>query len=339
MKNYNFKDIIGEVKKHHKILITTHANPDGDAIGSSLALFGYLKKKLHEVYVMVPDPDPTFLHWMPDHENLLVFNKDRETCLKVIEQAELIFSVDYNTLDRLEEATEFVRKAKGKKILIDHHKDPDQSFHLMISDISVSSTAELIYDFIIESGDHDLIDTDIAACIYAGIITDTGSFSYSCNNEKTYQITAHLISAGIDGEHIHRMVYDTYSEDRLRLLGYSLSDKLVVLQESHTAYISLSKDDLKRFNYQVGDTEGIVNFGLSIKDINLAALFMEKEGLVKISFRSKGNFSVNDLAHKYFDGGGHNNAAGAYSYVSLQETISKFLSLLPVYTEQLKKVY
>ena len=339
MKNSNFKDIIGEVKKHHKILITTHANPDGDAIGSSLALFGYLKKKLHEVYVMVPDPDPTFLHWMPYHENLLVFNKDRETCLKVIEQAELIFSVDYNTLDRLEEATEFVRKAEGKKILIDHHKDPDQRFHLMISDISVSSTAELIYDFIIESGDHDLIDTDIAACIYAGIITDTGSFSYSCNNEKTYQITAHLISAGIDGEHIHRMVYDTYSEARLRLLGYSLSDKLVVLHESHTAYISLSKDDLKRFNHQVGDTEGIVNFGLSIKDINLAALFMEKEGLVKISFRSKGNFSVNDLARKYFDGGGHNNAAGAYSYLSLQETISKFLSLLPVYTEQLKKVY
>lgn len=331
--------MIGEVEKHHKILITSHANPDGDAIGSSLALFGYLKKKHHEVCVMVPDPDPTFLHWMPYHENLLVFSKDREACLKVIEQAELIFSVDYNTIDRLEEATEFVRKAKGKKVLIDHHKDPDPGFHLMISDMNVSSTAELIYDFIVESGDRDLIDTNIAACIYAGIITDTGSFSYSCNNEKTYQITAHLISAGIDGEHIHRMVYDTYSEDRLRLLGYSLSDKLIVLHESHTAYISLSKDDLQRFNHQVGDTEGIVNFGLSIKDINLAALFMEKEGLVKISFRSKGNFSVNELARKYFDGGGHNNAAGAYSYISLQETISKFLSLLPVYTEQLKKVY
>ncbi len=339
MKNSNFKDIIGEVRKHHKILITTHANPDGDAIGSSLALFGYLKKKLHEVYIMAPDPDPAFLHWMPYHENLLVFNKDREICIKAIDQAELLISVDYNTLDRLEEATEFVQKAKGIKILIDHHKDPDSGFHWMISDITVSSTAELIYDFIVESGDHDLIDTNIAACIYAGIITDTGSFSYSCNNEKTYQITAHLISAGIDGEHIHRMVYDTYSEDRLRLLGYSLSDKLIVLHESHTAYISLSKDDLQRFNHQVGDTEGIVNFGLSIKDINLAALFMEREGLVKISFRSKGNFSVNDLARKHFDGGGHNNAAGAYSYISLQETISKFLSLLPVYTEQLKKVY
>jgi phosphoesterase RecJ-like protein len=339
LKNSNFKDIIGEVKKHHKILITTHANPDGDAIGSSLALFGYLKMKRHEVYVMVPDPDPAFLHWMPYHENLLVFSKDRENCLKVIEESDLIFSIDYNTLDRLEEATEFVQNAQGKKILIDHHKEPDSSFDWMISDISVSSTAELIYDFIIASGDRDLIDADIAACIYAGIVTDTGSFSYSCNNEKTYQITAHLISAGIDGEHIHRMVYDTYSEDRLRLLGYSLSDKLVVLPESHTAYISLSRDDLQRFNHQIGDTEGIVNFGLSIKDINLAALFMEKEGLVKISFRSKGSFSVNELARTHFDGGGHNNAAGAYSYVSLQETINKFLSLLEVYREQLKKVY
>jgi phosphoesterase RecJ-like protein len=339
LKNTNFKDVIGEVGKHHKILITTHTNPDGDAIGSSLALFGYLKQKHHEVHVMVPDPDPAFLHWMPYHENLLVFTRDKEQCLKIIEESELIFSVDYNTLDRLEDATEFVQKAKGKKILIDHHKDPDQGFLLKISDITVSSTAELIYDLINETGDRELIDKDIAACIYAGIITDTGSFSYSCNNEKTYQITAHLVSTGIDGEHIHRMVYDTYSEDRLRLLGYSLSDRLVVLHDSHTAYISLSKADLQHFNHQVGDTEGIVNFGLSIDGINLAALFMEREGLVKISFRSKGDFSVNDLARKHFEGGGHRNAAGAYSYLSLQETISKFLSLLPAYKEQLKKVY
>jgi bifunctional oligoribonuclease and PAP phosphatase NrnA len=339
LKNSGFKELIGEVKKHHKILITTHTNPDGDAIGSSLALFGYLKKKHFEVYVMVPDPDPAFLHWMPYHDNLLVFSQDRETCLGVIEQVDLIFSVDFNTLDRLEEATEYVRKAKATRILIDHHKDPDQTFHFMISDISVSSTAELIYDFIIESGDHSLIDSDIASCIYAGIITDTGSFSYSCNNEKTYQITADLISAGIDGEHIHRLVYDTYSEDRLRLLGFSLSKKLVVLPGSHTAYISLSTDDLLRFNHQVGDTEGIVNYGLSVDGINLAALFMEREGLVKISLRSKGNFSVNDMARKHFEGGGHKNAAGAYSYVSLDETISKFLSILPEYLEQLKKVY
>lgn len=333
------KDIIGEVEKHQKILITTHANPDGDAIGSSLALYGYLKKKFHDVQVMVPDPDPSFLHWMPYHDNLLIFNKARKTCIHVIDQAKLVLSVDYNSFERLEEASELVKKSKAKKILIDHHTAPDPGYDWMISDIKVSSTAELVYNFIVESGDIAMIDADIASCIYSGIITDTGSFSYSCNNEKTYQITAHLISTGIDGEHIHRLIYDTYSEDRLRLLGYSLSDKLVVLPESHTAYISLSREDLKRFNHQVGDTEGIVNFGLSIDGINLAALFMEKEGLVKISFRSKGKFSVNDLARKHFDGGGHNNAAGAYSYLSLQETIIKFLSLLHGYTEQLKKVY
>jgi bifunctional oligoribonuclease and PAP phosphatase NrnA len=339
LKNSSFRDVIGEVEKHHKILITTHTNPDGDAIGSSLALYGYLKKKNHEVYVMVPDPDPTFLHWMPYHDDLMVFTRDLEACLKAIKEADVIFSVDYNSLDRLETATKFVRDAAGKKILIDHHKDPEQSFHMIISDITVSSTAELIYGFIIESGDREFIDKDIAACIYSGIITDTGSFSYSCNKEKTYEITAHLISAGIDGEHIHRLIYDTYSEDRLRLLGYSLSDKLVVLHELHTAYISLSRADLTRFNHQVGDTEGIVNFGLSIDGINLAGLFMERDGLVKISFRSKGNFSVNEMARTHFEGGGHNNAAGAYSYLSLEETISKFISLLPGYKEQLKKVY
>jgi bifunctional oligoribonuclease and PAP phosphatase NrnA len=339
LKTSDFKDIINALKNRHKILITTHTNPDGDAIGSSLALYGYLKKKGHDVSVMVPDPDPGFLQWMPYHEDLLVFTYNREACLAAIKEADILFSIDYNSLSRLEEATEFVVNAGGTRILIDHHKDPEPSFQWMISDITVSSTAELIYDFILASGDRDLIDNAIAACIYAGIITDTGSFSYSCNNEKTYLITAHLISTGIDGEHIHRLVYDTYSEQRLRLLGYSLSDKLVVLPQAHTAYISLSKADLLRFNHQVGDTEGIVNFGLSIDDINLAALFMEKEGLVKISFRSKGNFSVNELARRHFEGGGHNNAAGAYSYVSLEETIRKFVSILPEYKDLLKKVY
>ena len=339
MKNPVFTEILGEIENHQKILITTHTNPDGDAIGSSLALYGYLMKKRHDVRVMVPDPDPAFLQWMPYHENLLVFSKDPEPCKRAIEEAELVFSVDYNSLERLEEATPFVRQAHGKKILIDHHKDPEPGFHRMASDITVSSTAEMIYNLIVEAGDIALIDKDIAACIYAGIITDTGSFSYSCNNEKTYHITAHLIASGIDGEHIHRLVYDTYSEDRLRLLGFSLSERLVVLPEAHTAYISLSKEDLLRFHHQVGDTEGIVNFALSIGDINLAALFMEREGVIKISFRSKGHFSVNDLARKHFEGGGHNNAAGAYSHVSLKETIHKFLAILPLYKEKLIKVY
>jgi bifunctional oligoribonuclease and PAP phosphatase NrnA len=339
LKNNSFKELAGALEKHHKILITTHTNPDGDAIGSSLALYGYLKSKGYNVNVMAPDPDPTFLHWIPFHEDLLCFTLDRERCLDIIRDADLVFSIDYNDLSRLEEATDFVRQSGAIKILIDHHTQPDPGYDLKVSDTEVSSTAELIYDFITETEGKDFITPDIAACIYAGIITDTGSFSYSCNYPKTYEIAAFLISTGIDGEHIHRLVYDTYSEDRLRLLGFSLSEKLVVLPESNTAYISLSKAELDSFNHQVGDTEGIVNYALSIKDINLAALFMEREGLVKISFRSKGDFSVNELARKHFNGGGHCNAAGAYSYISLNETIDKFVSLLPAYRDALIKVY
>ena len=322
-----------------KIVITTHMNPDGDAIGSSLALFGYLAGKGHEVSVVIPDPDPAFLHWMPFHSSILVFREQKELCTVKIAGAEIIFCVDFNGLGRLNEAEDSVRHSAAKKILIDHHTNPENDFDLIISQVKVSSTSELIYDFIVSGGDTARITKDIAACIYTGIITDTGSFSYSCNYEKTYLVTADLYKRGIDGEHIHRLVYDTYSENRLRLLGHSISNKLVVLTEFHTAYIFLSKEDLDRFNYQVGDTEDIVNYGLSIDGINLAALFSERNGVVRISLRSKGNFSVNDIARKYYNGGGHVNAAGANSYVSLEETVKIFVEMLPSYREKLASVY
>ena len=322
-----------------KILLTTHTNPDGDAIGSSLAMYGYLKKKGHDVSVMIPDPDPAFLHWMPFHSSIIVFREQKEICLAAIEEAEVIFSLDYNGLGRLSEAGEPVRNSKAVKILIDHHRDPAPDFTHVLSFVETSSTSELVYDFIDGCGDSALLDADIASCIYAGIITDTGSFSYSCNYEKTYLITADLYRHGIDGEHIHRLVYDTYSEGRLRLLGFSISEKLVVLHEFHTAYIYLSKEDLERFDYQVGDTEDVVNYALSVSGINLAALFTERDGVVRISLRSKGNFSVNDIARKYFNGGGHVNAAGANSYVSLEETVRIFVDMLPDYREKLTAVY
>lgn len=339
MENTDFKKIAALLQTPSRILITSHTNPDGDAIGASLAFFGYLKQKNHKVEVMIPDPDPEFLHWMPFHEHLLVYNLETERCLKAIGEAEIIFSVDYNGFKRLGNATGEVRNSKAIKILIDHHTEPEQDYDLMISITKTSSTSELIYSFIDACGDSDLISKSIAECIYAGIITDTGSFSYSCNYEKTYLITAALYRAGIDGEHIHRLVYDTYSEDRLRLLGFSISEKLVVLPEFHTAYISLSKKELDSFNYQIGDTEDIVNYALSIKDINLAALFSEREDLVKVSLRSKGNFAVNEICRLYFDGGGHANAAGANCYISLEQTIRTFLDMLPLYREQLTKVY
>ena len=196
-----------------------------------------------------------------------------------------------------------------------------------------------MYEFICACGDADLITHEIAECIYAGITTDTGSFSYSCNHVRTYEIVADLFRRGIDGEHIHRLIYDTYSENRLRLLGFALSEKLVVLPEFHTAYIALTKEDLDRIDYQGRDTEGELNYALSISGINLAALFSEREGVIRASFRSKGSFKVDALAREHFDGGGHPNAAGAYSYVSMEETVDNFRALLPGYLDQLTTVY
>jgi len=332
-----------EIQKHlsfpRRILITTHTNPDGDAIGASLALFTYLAKKNHSVTVMVPDPFPDFLSWMPGTEKILIFKHQQELCLNVIEHAELIFCVDYNSLSRINDAGKFILSAKALKILIDHHLYPSDHFDLKISIVKTSSTSELIYDFIVGQGDSHLLDKSIAECLYAGIVTDTGSFSYSCNSVKTYLIVADLFRIGIDGEYIHRQIYDTYSEGRLRLLGYSISDKLVVLPYYHTAYIALSQEDLMRFNYQVGDTEDVVNYALSMKNINLAALFMERDDMVKVSFRSKGQFSVDEIARNYFGGGGHSNAAGANCNTSLEETIKKFVDLLPNIYKQLEFVY
>ena len=339
MENTDFLDIAEKLSKPLQILITTHTNPDGDAIGSSLALSFYLKKKNHGVQVMAPDPFPDFLAWMPGHEDILIFSKDKNECISAIRSADLIIAADFNNLSRLNDAAQLVRQSKAVKILIDHHLFASDEFDYKISISRISSTSELVYNFIEAMGDLPLLDKDIAECIYAGIITDTGSLSYSCNYVRTYIIIAELIRLGIDGEHLHRLIYDTYSESRLRLLGYSISDQLVVLPDYHTAFITLSSADLQKFNHQIGDTEGVVNYALSIKDINLAALFMERDGIVKVSFRSKGNFSVDSFAREHFDGGGHRNASGANCSTTLEDTVLKFRQILPLYQSQLKSVY
>ncbi|MFZ4523569.1 MAG: DHH family phosphoesterase [Bacteroidales bacterium] len=339
MENTDFTLISEKISQPLRILITTHSNPDGDAIGASLALASYLKKKHHQVEVMVPDPYPEFLAWMKGHEDILIFSEKERECRKAIDEAEMIISADYNNLGRLNEAASLVRQSTAIKVLIDHHLNPSDEFDYQISISRISSTSELIYNFIEKMGDLALLDKEIAECIYTGIITDTGSLSYSCNYIKTYLIMAELFRLGIDGEHIHRLIYDTYSESRLRLLGYSISDQLEVLPEYHTAFITLTKEDLQRFDHQIGDTEGVVNYALSIKDINLAAMFMERDGIVKVSFRSKGSFAVNKLASEYFNGGGHRNAAGANCTTTLQETIAKFRQILPLYQTMLKSVY
>jgi bifunctional oligoribonuclease and PAP phosphatase NrnA len=313
------------LNQKRNIIIISHANPDGDAIGSSLALYNYFLLKNHNVNVIVPNQFPDFLAWMPGSDAILTYNTKESDCEKLIDAAELIFFLDFNALNRIDKLEDVVRKASAKTILIDHHLQADiKNFDFPFSIINVSSTGELIFDFISAMGDEALINADIAACIYVGIMTDTGSYSYSCNYEKTYNITASLIKAGVDAEEVHHLVYDTFSENRLRLLGYSLSEKLTVNSALSTAYITLSKEELDRFNYQVGDTEGVVNYALSMGHINLAALFTERDGKVRISFRSKGEVDVNVFARAYFNGGGHKHAAGATSHISLDETIQKF---------------
>lgn len=317
------------------ILILSHHNPDGDAIGSSLALYNYLLIKGCNPQVIVPNDFPSFLSWMPGQDKIIVYKRHKEKAEKIIKQADLTFCLDFNAIVRLDKLSEPVSQMKTVKIMIDHHPQPACEFDFAFSDTNASSTSELIYDFIEGLGDKDVINKTIAECIYVGIMTDTGSFSYSCNSEHLYLIIAQLFKLGIDGQYIHRLIYDTYSEEHLRLLGYSLSEKLIVKAEYSTAYIYLTRTDLLRFKFKIGDTEGLVNYALSIRGINLAVLFMEKEGAIRLSLRSKGNFSVNDFARKHFSGGGHQNAAGGDSFLSMNETIELFESLLPTYKDQL----
>lgn len=319
-----------------RIVITTHFNPDGDAIGSALAMYHYFLLKGYEVAVMVPNSFPDFLAWMKGARDILIYEQDADQCSTLLKQAEIIFCLDYNAIQRTGNMQEAILGASAARVLIDHHLEPDKEhFDFLFSTVETSSTGELVYNFILAYGDADLINVDIATGIYVGIITDTGSFSYSCNHEETYRVVAELFRTGIDGGHIHRLVYDTFSESRLRLLGYCLSEKLVVLPGYKTAYIALSREELDRFNYQVGDTEGVVNYALSIKGIRFAVFFTERKDKVRLSFRSVGDFSVNEFAGKYFSGGGHKNAAGGDSYLSMDETIERFLTLLPEFQDQL----
>jgi len=324
---------ISDIKKYltekKKIVILTHINPDGDAIGSSLAMYHYLKTKNHQVNVITPNDSPLFLKWMPGSEHIIVFNTSADYAENIVKEAEIIFCLDFNALKRIDKIADSFRQSAAIKILMDHHIEPENFTDYTFSKIETSSTSEMVYDFMVASGDEKLINQDIATCLYVGIATDTGSFSYSCNYPQTYQSVSKLVETGIDAEQIHRLVYDTYSDDRMRLLGYCLSKKMTVITEYKTAYISLTKDEMKHFNHQTGDTEGIVNFPLSIGKVQMAVLFIEKDDHIRISLRSKGKLNVNDIAKKYFNGGGHKNAAGANAFASMSDTIHQFIKILP----------
>ena len=335
MNTLDFDSLKEVLSGQKQILITSHTNPDGDAIGSSLGLYRFLSKMNHKVNVVMPTPYPDFLSWMPGQENILIYENQKALCDEVFQSAEIIFSLDYNSPSRLGIAEQALREASCIKILIDHHLNPEiNEFDYTFSTSEISSTSELIFDLIWKLSASQL-DKQIASCLYTGIMTDTGSFSYACNYEKTFRIVAELYKAGIDGVQINRLVYNNYTESRLRLIGHSISKKLKVIPEYATAYISLTKEELDHYNHKTGDTEGLVNYALSIKGICFAVLFTERENKIRISFRSVGDFSVNEFAKNHFEGGGHKNAAGGDSFLSMDKTLEKFESILPEYKNKL----
>ncbi|MEA1785087.1 bifunctional oligoribonuclease/PAP phosphatase NrnA [Arenibacter sp. GZD96] len=318
------------------IVIVPHKNPDGDAIGATLALWHYLKKGGHEVYVIAPNDFPKFLKWMPSSERILNFEKEADHAKKLIEKASVIFTLDFNHLGRIGQMQSLLENATATFVMIDHHQEPADYAHIMYTDVGMSSTCEMVYNFIEFLGDMDTLSAEIANCLFAGILTDTGSFKYKTTTSRTHRVAADLIDKGANNTEIHNRIFDTNTPDRLHLLGCALKN-MVILPEYRTAYITLSQTELDAHNFKKGDTEGFVNYGLTLDGIRFAVIFIEnsEERIIKISFRSEGDFSVNEFARAHFEGGGHDNAAGGKSNLSLQETTDYFVSLLEKYKAKL----
>ena len=319
----NIEEILKDSKK---IVITTHQSPDGDAIGSSLALFGYLVKKGFDVSVVVPDSFPNFLKWMKGAENIHIYDYEENVVKELISKADLIFSLDYNDLKRVGGVGGLIEKSTAYKAMIDHHLHPADFADWMCSDTSSCSTAQLIYNFIEDLNDLDLIDDQIAEGIYCGIMTDSGSFRFPSVQAKTHLIAADLINRGLNHSRIHELVHDVNTLPKLHLLGFALNEKLRVLPNVPVAVIAISWEELKQFNYKKGDAEGLVNYALSLEGIEMAAFIKGDDDKVKMSFRSKGDIAVNEFSSQNFSGGGHKNAAGGISFTSFEETVELFES-------------
>ena len=334
-KALKFKDLLSQKKN---IVITTHRGPDGDAMGSSLALYNLLTNFGHDVTVITPNDYASFLHWMPGNDNVIEYDGNEVLATSITKKAELIIMLDFNSKNRLDSYSDTVFNLDTYKVLIDHHQDPDMEIaDLIFSDPDSCSTAQLLFEVLESMGLKDNIDQDIAECLYTGIMTDTGSFKYSSTTSKTHNIIAQLINKGARSSMIHDLVYDNSSADRMKLLGYCINDKLLLYPENNSAIISLTNEELKKFNFKKGDTEGIINYALAIKDIIFAAFIVEREGVVKLSLRSKGDFKVNIIANKYFNGGGHTNAAGGISSTNVNETVKKVEEIINNYKEELNK--
>lgn len=323
------------LSKPRNIVIVTHWSPDGDAIGSSLGLYNFLIKNKHKVTVITPNDYPAFLSWMKGNNKVIDFQKNEASGKKIVSKAEIVFCLDFNALKRIDKLGEEIEKSDAIKFLIDHHPQPSDFADYMLHTVNACSTCELIYDFILLMGKKKLIDKDIANCLYTGIMTDTGSFRFPSTTSKTHRILADLIDAGAENAEVHNRIYDDNTESRLKLLGYCLSEKMTVLPEFRTAFFYLTQKELDKFNYKKGDTEGIVNYALSMQGIRFSAFFVERDGVIKTSFRSKGSFDVNKFARQHFNGGGHVNAAGGMSELPMDKTLEKFRLVLTGYNKQL----
>lgn len=341
MKPFNTEDITRlrtEIDQQEgTIVIVPHVNPDGDAIGSVLGLSALLKNAGKQVVVISPNHFPDFLKWMKDSNEVLVFVNAREKAAKILDEASMLICLDFNHMSRTGEMKELVEGWKGKSILIDHHPYPQGFTDLQFSHPDYSSTAELVFHVAKAIGYEQYIDQAVAECLFCGIMTDTGAFDYNVSDPQTFNTVSELLTYGINPEDIHGRVFDNYSVERMRLMGNCLSECMEVFPEYHTAVMYLSLETQKRFKYKKGDSEGFVNMPLSIKGIHFSAFFTENEDQIKASFRSKGEFAVNEFATAHFNGGGHRNASGGEVFSTLEATVDRFRKLLPEYADELKR--
>ncbi len=320
-----------------KIVIITHANPDGDALGSSLGLNCVLRKAGFQSTIVYPTWFPELVPDQNEYNNWIIFDHHEKEANKLIDEADMLFFLDFNDLSRTGKARKKLEKRSKMVVLIDHHPQPKVESPFIFSDTKVSSTSELVYDFVIKMGWGSFLNEAGATALLTGIIADTASFSHNARRPELYQATAKLIELGADQLKVQESLFNTNSLDRLKLLGFALSEKMEVFPQYHAAYISLTKEELKKYNFKIGDTEGFVNYPLSIKGIIFSTLFLENEEKIKISFRSKGAFAANEFSASHFGGGGHHNAAGGESKQSLTEAVDKWISLLPQYAADLEK--
>lgn len=337
IKEFELQETKKQIEDAQKIVIVTHLSPDGDAMGSSLGLYHYLKSIGKQVKVIVPNAFPYFLKWMKGSKDVLIHTYTPGAAEKIIENTDLIFCLDFNTLKRIGALSDHVSKSKAKKILVDHHLDPDRSFDVVISYPHISSTCEIVFRLITQLGHFDKISLVVAECLYTGMMTDTGGFTYNSNNPEIFEIISLLLKKGVNRDLIYRNVFNNFSDQRFRLLGFTLSQRMNIYKEYNASLIYLSKKDQEQFALTKGDTESFVNYPLSIKDIIFSVFIREDDELVKISLRSQGSFPCNKFAADFFNGGGHLNASGGEFYGEVEDAIKLFEEGLEKYSGELLK--